>query len=223
MDAEKLRSTYNQYFRTNNNHWSSTDMNKTKRVAIQTKKWLTQMGLTDKPVKLLDVGCAMGYYTEAFRQLGWNTTGLDYSEVAIENASKNFPNCSFIQMNGFEPEFNETFDVIFCRGFSGMNSHDLNFISAWVNKYLKHLNSGGYFILSYSSDFSGAEKEGETVNHSKEELKTLIGKISAAYLGLHVFHYFGKLSELKKKIQKLISGENKKDYYSLIFRRTDQP
>ncbi|NBW37680.1 MAG: class I SAM-dependent methyltransferase [Cytophagia bacterium] len=221
MDAEKLRNTYNQYFRTNSNHWSSTDLNKTKRVAIQTRKWLIELGLDDKSVELLDVGCAMGYYTEAFRQLGWNTTGLDYSEVAIENATKNFPKCSFIQMNGFEPEFNKTFDVIFCRGFSGMNTHNLDFISTWVNKYLKYLNTEGYFVLSYSSDFSGKEKEGETVNHSSEELRILTGKVTADYLGMHVFHYFGKLSELKKKIQRLITRKNKKEYYYLIFRRLD--
>lgn len=219
MDAEKLRTTYNQYFQTSKSSWSSKDFTKTRKVARQTKQWLTEFGFMKKSVNFLDVGCATGYYTESFGRLGWNATGLDYSEVAVESARDEFPNCQFLQMNGFEPHFTNSFDVIFCRGFSGVNTHDLDFIATWINKYLPYLEKDGYFILSYSSNFSGIEKEGETVNHSKEELDQLVHRINAHYCGKQTFHYFGWLSQLKKWIERRLLGRNHKEYYYLFFKK----
>jgi SAM-dependent methyltransferase len=215
MDAEKLRSTYNQYFSADQNRWSSTDKAKTIRVCKKTFSWLKKSGFKKSTPKVLDVGCAMGFYTESFRLLGSRSTGLDYSEVAIAQAKKRFPECKFVQMNGFDPKFDENFDLIFCRGFSGVNTHDLEFISGWVNKYMTFLNPGGFFVLSYSSDFSGTEKEGETVNHSKNELGSLIKMINGDYKNTFIFYYFGLPSKIKRSIEKLI-GRKKKDYYSIL-------
>jgi len=220
MDAEKLRNTYNQYFSGGKNLWTSNDAEKTIKVAQQTIGWLKKSGFSKLSGKVLDVGCATGYYTEAFRQLGFTATGLDYADVAVKQAGINFPQCRFVQMNGFEPTFNEKFDVIFCRGFSGVNTHDLNFIASWVNKYVDYLSDGGFFVLGYSSDFSGTEKEGETVNLSLVEIDNLAGKIRAEYLSYHIFYYFGLLSRLKRIFEKRVLGKRVKDYYYLVFRKS---
>lgn len=218
MDAEQLRSTYNKYFSVDKNKWSSTDKKKTLKVAERTLKWLRKLGFKDQAPGLLDVGCATGFYSEAFRLLGFKVTGLDYSEIAVEKAKGRFPSCTFVQMNGFDPAFNEKFDVIFCRGFSGTNTHDLNFIAGWINKYARLINENGFFILAYSSDFSGKETERETVNHSREELGDLVKMVNLTYRGMYLFYYFGFLSRLKKLIQKALRAGTK-DYYYLFFQK----
>lgn len=218
MDAEQLRSTYNKYFSVDKNKWSSTDKEKTLKVAERTLKWLRKLGFKNQSPCLLDVGCATGFYSEAFRLLGFKVTGLDYSEIAVEKAKGGFPSCTFVQMNGFDPGFNEKFDVIFCRGFSGTNTHDLNFIAGWINKYARLINENGFFILAYSSDFSGKETEGETVNHSREELGNLVNMVNLTYRGMYLFYYFGFLSRLKKRIQKTMRAGTK-DYYYLFFQK----
>lgn len=218
MDAENLKSLYNNYFSSDKNKWSSTDLKRTLKIAGKTLTWLRGLGYAKAGGKLLDVGCATGYYTEAFRLLGCKVTGLDYSDVSIEKASKNFPECKFIEMNGFEPVLSEQFDVIFCRGFSGMNTHDLDFIAGWINKYMPYLSDGGFFVLAYSSNFSGSEKNGETANLTKQELNRLIGLLDGKYRGMFFYYYFGILSRVKKRLHKLYN-KNIKDYYYIFIQK----
>lgn len=219
MNAENLRETYNRYFSSPSNTWSSTDIRKTQKVADQTISWLVKFGHRKGQGKMLDVGCANGYYTEAFRKRGYQAHGLDYSEVALEHARQKFPLCEFIQMNGFEPQLKVNYDLIFCRGFSGVNTHDLSFISGWINKYLTHLSPNGFFVLGYSSDFSGREKKSETVNHSREELDHLVKMIEGKYCDLLIFHYFGIVSQIKKQLMSLILKKKAKEYFYLIIQK----
>ena len=218
MNAEQLRETYNEYFSRKTNRWSSTNPRETSKIADNILKWLKQFGLSKEALILLDVGCGTGFFTKAFRDLNINSIGLDYSEVAIQKAQKLFSDISFIQMNGFDPKLNRQFDLIFCRGFSGFNTHDLNFVASWVNRYVPYLTKGGYFILGYSSDFSGKEMEGETVNHSKSELIALTGKVNADFLGMKVFSYLGWISIVKRWIYSTILGRPQKAYFYLFFK-----
>ena len=219
MDAEQLRSTYNEYFSQSRNLWSSTDLKRTLKIARRTMKWLREFGLNKKALKVLDVGCGTGFYTESFRKLGCDTIGLDYSEIALEKAMNHFPDCRFIQMNGFEPKFSECFDMVFCRGFSGANTHDLVFIAQWINRYMQYINQGGFFIFSYSSNFTGKEKEGETVNLTMEEILSLVRLIDGNYRGIHFFYYFGLLSKIKKALRKKLMKKTEKEYYSLFIQK----
>jgi len=219
MDAEGLRSTYNTYFSSGKNLWTSSDMTKTRKVADRTLQWIRNLGYPKSKPELLDVGCATGYYTESFRLAGCKVTGLDYSEIAVEQAKKNFPECTFIQMNGFEPSFTRKFDVIFCRGFSGANTHDLNFIAGWMNKYMSFLTDGGFFVFAYSSDFSGKEKEGEIVNLSQAELKALIAMVNGKHRTTHFFYYFGFISKLKRWVDRYVLRKTVKDYFYVFIQK----
>ena len=219
MDAEQLRSTYNDYFSRGRNLWSSTDLRKTRKIARRTLKWLRQMGMEKKALKVLDVGCGTGFYTEAFRQLGCETIGLDYSEVALEKSKNNFPHCKFIQMNGFEPTLSENFDIVYCRGFSGANTHDLAFIARWLNKYMPYINPGGFFILSYLSSFTGKQKAGETVNLTMDEILALGNLVEGDYRGIRFFYYFGFLSKVKKVVQRKLGNSAVKEDYSVFFQK----
>lgn len=216
MNPDQLRETYNKYFSSQENKWSSTNPVLTMRVAKQVLKWSKELGLTRKNLTLLDVGCGTGYFTNAFTDLGLKSTGLDYSDIAIAKASKAFPNSQFIHMNGFEPNLHDQYDIIFCRGFSGANTHDLDFIAGWVNRYVKFLSKDGFFVLAYSTDFSGVEKSGETVNHSRDELNELMKKINAKYKGLKIFSYLNWISKLKRWVYAVLLNRQQKVYYYLF-------
>lgn len=219
MDAEQLRAIYNERFSQQRNIWSSVDERKTMKVARSMVRWLKGFGFNKPAARLLDVGCATGFYTEAFRRLGYDVVGLDYSEVAIEKATRNFPHCQFIQINGFEPTFHQEFDVIFCSGFSGANTHDLPFIAKWINRYMAFISPGGFFIFSYLSNFSGKEQEGEIVNHSMKEINDLVRLIEGEYRGIHLFQYFGLVSRIKKFVQRRVLGKNVREYYSVFIQK----
>jgi SAM-dependent methyltransferase len=217
MNADQLRETYNRYFSNSSNKWSSTNQRETLKIAQTVLIWLRELGLKESDISLLDVGCGTGYFTQAFSRLGLKPIGLDYSDVALKKASETFPDIAFIQMNGFEPQLDSMFDIIFCRGFSGTNTHDLDFIANWMNRYIPYLNPGGFFVLGYSSDFSGKELEGETVNHSLQELNLLSTKIQVTYKGLKVFSYLGMISVIKRWFFSRLLNRQQKVYYYLFF------
>jgi 2-polyprenyl-3-methyl-5-hydroxy-6-metoxy-1,4-benzoquinol methylase len=218
MDAEYLRDIYNKRFQQKTSAWTTSDRKKTYSTTIRILSWLRKAGLTEKNPTLLDVGCADGNYTESFRLLGCTCTGLDYSEVIIEQAKQKYPQCSFIHMNGFEPVLETVYDIIFCRGFSGFNTHDLDFIASWANKYIKSLKPGGFLVLGSMSDFSGIETKLEIVNHTHAEIKQFVPLLQARFIGIYYFYFFGWLSMIKKKIQQTLSGKKIKQEYYLIFR-----
>ena len=220
MDPEKLRNKYNSYYSQIVNKWGSESMLKAERVVKTILKKVQFNSIQKKIGKtLLDVGCGTGYYTEAFRKKGFPATGLDYSEIAIKKAKNNFPQCKFVHMNGFEPKLDTKFDLIFCRGFSGANTHDLNYVSVWANKYIKLLNDNGVFIFSYSTNYSGKEKEGETVNWLNEEIREFFLMINAEKFHYFVFHYYGFISFLKKYIFRILFRSTRKDFFYLFFQK----
>lgn len=218
MDAEKLREIYNARFTKQTDAWTTSDRRKTQRTTQKILKWLSKAGLSTTTPRVLDVGCADGNYTEAFRRLGCVSTGLDYSEVIIAQAKEKHPQCTFLHMNGFEPELTSTFDIIFCRGFSGFNTHDLAFIAAWANKYITHLNPDGFLVIGSMSNFSGVETETEIANHTRREIQALSEQLRARYLGIRRYFYFGWLSVMKKKVLEILSGKKNKQEYYIIFK-----
>jgi SAM-dependent methyltransferase len=219
MDAEYLRNTYNRYFSQPDNKWTTSNLKEALRIARKITHWLKRDGFSVSAPRVLDVGSATGYYTEAFRLTGYASVGLEYSDVAIEQAKKNFPACRFVQMNGFEPSFQEQFDVVFCRGFSGTNTHDLDFIASWINRYMPLLTSNGFFVLAYSTDYSGKEQAGETVNFSREELNQLSGMINGRVTSIRHNYFLGWISVVKKWIWKSLLGKKQKVYFYMLIRK----
>jgi SAM-dependent methyltransferase len=64
---------------------------------------------------LLDVGCNLGFATEAARSLGYRATGIDVDKVAVERACSTFPECGFQAVSIGELAANgEKFDTVYC-------------------------------------------------------------------------------------------------------------
>jgi SAM-dependent methyltransferase len=64
---------------------------------------------------LLDVGCNLGFATEAGRSLGYRATGIDIDEDAVERAKVAFPECDFrpVSIDALA-QGGEKFDTIYC-------------------------------------------------------------------------------------------------------------
>lgn len=218
-NAELLRQEYNNSYSQPYDRWSCIDTKKAQAIVRETIKQITKYEVPNiKPKKVLDVGSAKGYITEAFRQAEFEAYGLDYSDIAIEIATKNFPLCHFQHMDGFNPSFETNFDLIFVRGFSGCNTHNLDFVANFSNKYIDLLNQGGFYILAFTSDFTGKEKAGETVNWSWTEIDRLTKKLKAKYQDIYFVPPKTLLYKLKKTI-KLLANKKTKDYFHLIYQK----
>ena len=168
MDAEKLREIYNDYYTRPEDHLSDTKLQHTDLIIQRILKYISTRGFSlDKVKKVLDIGCAKGHHTESFRRAGFEASGFDYSDIAIDEAKRTFHECTFFFMDGFDPQLKENYDIIFMKGFSGTNTHDLDFVANMCNKYISALNSNGWLIIAFSSNFSGIEVAGETVNWTR--------------------------------------------------------
>ena len=218
-NAEFLRQEYNNSYSQPYDRWSCIDTKKAQTIVQETIKQIAKYEVPTRKInKVLDVGCAKGYITEAFRLAGFEAHGLDYSDVAIELATKNFPLCHFQHMDGFNPNYEINFDLIFVRGFSGCNTHNLDFVADFSNRYINILNPGGFYILAYPSNFSGSEKSGETVNWSWPEMERLTTKLKAKYQDVYFIPPKTLFSEFKKNI-KLLVNKKTKDYFHLIYQK----
>ena len=74
---------------------------------------LREVGVTAG--RLLDLACGTGRHAAEFVSLGWDVTGLDYSEVLLERARLNAPAARFVLQDMRELDLpGESFDAITC-------------------------------------------------------------------------------------------------------------
>ncbi len=125
-------------------------------------------------LRVLDLGCGTGYWSSVFRRMGHRVLGLDNSRVAIREArEKRGKEIAFILGDARNLGLREgSFDVIFVKGLSLFNTHDLEDVRRFTNYLLGFLDEGGSIILISRSDLSGVQK-GAWVNHTLENLSSL--------------------------------------------------
>lgn len=212
FDALEVKEEYNINYQQDDDMWSCTSENETDFVVESIYKYMNEININSNYEMVLDVGCAKGNFTEAFRKIGLKSYGIDYSDVAIQMAKENFKKCEFKIIDAFDPKFKqESFDIIFMRGFSGFNTHNIKWIVELIDKYKKILNKEGCIIYAFSSNYTGIEKDNETVNLSKDELKKIINESKLQYMGT-VFPY-EKSNLIEYKILN-------KDYYYIILKKS---
>lgn len=66
--------------------------------------------------KILDAGCGVGQISKVLKEAGFEVTGIDISQQAINEARQNFSNVEFIRssIDSRLPFNNESFDAIYC-------------------------------------------------------------------------------------------------------------
>tara|TARA_B110001450_G_scaffold242437_1_gene252763 strand:- start:256 stop:888 length:633 start_codon:yes stop_codon:yes gene_type:complete len=78
----------------------------------------TYKKIANKNAKILDIGCGNGRDSNFFSKKGFNVTGIDISQKAIEKNSKNkIKNLSFKKFDIGKDKIKDKFDIIYCRFF----------------------------------------------------------------------------------------------------------
>lgn len=146
-----------------------------------------------KPCKALDIGCGEGFYSIYLASKGFDVTGIDFSEKAIEyakkNAAKHGAHIMFIAMNVVDlPQLKEKFDFVLEWGVL----HHI--MPPQRQRYIKNvaniLNRGGkYLSICFNVQDDSFGTPGE--KYKTSELGTKL--------------YFSSQDELEKLFQKHFS------------------
>ena len=115
-EPEELRAVYGEaYFRNARSEESGYDDYEADRYCI-VKTAGRRLDLIERYTpqrgRLLDVGCALGFFLETARRRGWNVEGVDISEHAVSYARDELrlaARCGMLEEAGFEPG---SFDVL---------------------------------------------------------------------------------------------------------------
>jgi SAM-dependent methyltransferase len=95
---------------------------------------------------ILDLGCGPGDYVDHFSRAGYQTTGIDQSDVMIvqaqENKQGNFYNYSFAEIN----QLNGKFDCAYCVGNS-LSYLPADALAPFLQDVHNLLKTAGFFVL----------------------------------------------------------------------------
>jgi 2-polyprenyl-3-methyl-5-hydroxy-6-metoxy-1,4-benzoquinol methylase len=107
---------------------------------------------SESKLKLLDLGCGQGLFTNSFKNefTNYDVYGLDHSITAIEFANSNFDNIDFVVADAYYPPFeDEYFDIIVCNNIWEHVPDPLNMLNA-IRRILK---PNGQLIISTPSRY----------------------------------------------------------------------
>ncbi|MBT6843198.1 MAG: class I SAM-dependent methyltransferase [Candidatus Melainabacteria bacterium] len=148
LDPIPSEQALNEYYNCNQNqrHYIKVADRKLKSGKRKIKKLIKySMGQA-----FVDVGCNAGANTEAARQLGFSTLGIDLGSTVIDNARELFPENRFEVMSienlaeQVKQKQNDAFDLVFC---SEVLEHTTD-PSSFIKSVKAILNPGGILYLT---------------------------------------------------------------------------
>ena len=115
-------------------------------------------------LRLLDLGCGPGLYTSRFAKLGYQVTGIDFSQHSIDYARKQAAaeglTIDYICQNYLEMNYDYAFDIItliYC-DFGALIQRDREIL---IKKIFKALKPGGMLIFdAYNTDYLATKSFG---------------------------------------------------------------
>jgi SAM-dependent methyltransferase len=135
---------------------SCTDLEKASRRVGSVLRSL-EIGSLDGS-KVLDVGCGLGFFSEALRRRGARVRGIDSSAVAIGKVRERFSRVE-TAVGSFPADcpIDEKYDLIWANDFPLINTFDVDFICReFVGPSFERLAEGGSLVIGSHSNFSGS-------------------------------------------------------------------
>jgi len=100
--------------------------------------------------RLLDLACGTGRHADAFARLGWDVTGVDFSEVLLEHARLNAPQVRFLLQDMRELDLpGEQFGAVTCLFDSIGYPLDDEGVVATLASAARHLEPDGALIVEF--------------------------------------------------------------------------
>ena len=172
----------------------------------------------------LDLGCGLGIKTRILAEYLQDSHGVDFVDRCVQIASllNDRPGLVFETMDATEKPENQ-FDVVTAFGLSVFNVSDpQQAAKAMVKSAQDFLTPKGWLLVYSFSDFSGKAPSG-WYNHTRKELKTIVGilirsglKAQLVFPHRHFSNYTGNgLRHLAAEALKLVSRK-RRDYYIVI-------
>ena len=105
---------------------------------------------------VLDIGCGLGFFSEALREHGAKVTAVDTSSAAVKFVKTTFPLIE-VSVASFPAEIHHRqFDFIWANDFSMLNTFDADFIcQEFIRPCLLLLKPGASLVIGWHSNFSG--------------------------------------------------------------------
>ena len=198
LKKEYIIDYYNKFYESNDFSYYS------KEISVKLLKTIGNDLSLAKGAKILDIGCGAGFYTDLFRQIGYNPVGIDISQIAIEKARSKYPDLDFDVVDALNlPYDKKCFDVIFMSGCSVINTDNLNKIDEIIKYLLEYVTDTGTIVLIGETDFSGQRSEkSEWYNHTWNQLKEISYNkkysVNGPYLShLRIIGYLGRFGYSK--------------------------
>jgi SAM-dependent methyltransferase len=141
--------------------------------------------------RILDVGCATGYYSAVLASLGYDVTGIDISETGIRKAQELYPDIRFEMQDATALPYPEaSFDFVFALGVSVANTRDLSELHEWLEDLLFVTAPGGSVALLGGSDLSGEVSATSTwFSHSWNDIKRFVPPSAQVAYGPWLTHF----------------------------------
>jgi len=133
--------------------WSSAGVDKDKfeNLDIYPIKY-TNMVLTDKSQKILECGCGSGRVFFHYKNMGYDITGVEYSQNAVDNILAKDPSAKVIQGSVTELPYEDgSFDVFLALGLYH-NIEDLDALDKSFEQSARVMKKGGRILLSVRHD-----------------------------------------------------------------------
>jgi SAM-dependent methyltransferase len=123
--------------------------------------------------RVLDVGCATGYYSAILASLGYEVTGIDISGTGIRKARERYPDIRFeVQDATALPYSAGSFDFVFALGVSVANTPNLGELHAWLAHLMGVLVPGGILALIGGSTLTGdVSEQSDWFNHTWADIR----------------------------------------------------
>lgn len=203
LEKEYIINYYNNFYEKDDFRYYEA------KISLKLLKTVSSECILHKDSKILDLGCGTGFYTELFRQMGYNSIGIDISKTAIAKAAEKYPKSKFEVADALNlPYQKKSFDMIFLFGCSIVNTDDLSEIDRVFRYLLDFVKENGTIVFIGGSNLSGKlTGVSEWFNHTWKQLKEISAdkpyKITGPFLShlriinlLGSFGYSGLITHL---------------------------